>query len=44
MPQYAANLTMMYHDVGDPEEGFRLAAEADSSAVERVFVWDLDIA
>jgi hydroxypyruvate isomerase len=43
MPRYAANLTMMWNDVPSPEERFRLAATAGFSAVERVFVYDLDV-
>jgi hydroxypyruvate isomerase len=43
MPRYAANLTMFWAEVEDPYERFRLAADAGFGAVERVWVYDLDV-
>lgn len=43
MLRYAANVTMMWSDVKDPYESFRRAAAQGFSAVERVFIHDLDV-
>src|SRR5271154_1792125 len=43
MPKYAANITMMWTDIEDPFDRLRAASGAGFSAVERVFVDDIDV-
>ena len=43
MPRYAANLTMMWLDVEQPQAKFEAAAAAGFTAVERAFIDDLDV-
>jgi len=43
MPVFAANLTMLWPEIGDPYDRLRAAAEAGFALVERLFVHDLDI-
>jgi hydroxypyruvate isomerase len=42
MPKYAANLTMLWPELGDPYARFAAAAAAGFTRVERLFLHDLD--
>ena len=42
MPRYAANLTMLWPELGDPYARFAAAAAAGFTRVERLFLHDLD--
>jgi hydroxypyruvate isomerase len=42
MPRYAANLTMLWPELGDPYARFAAAAAAGFARVERLFLHDLD--